>query len=690
MKERITFHLLMSALLGFSTTLPISAADIAPATEITDTARYDLNPVTVTGTGVHQRLKSTPVPVEVITSRELKSAGINGLQEALTMMVPSLTFSPTAMGSYLRMNGLTNSHVLILLNGRKLIGDISGNVDLGQIDINMIKRIEVLNGAASTLYGSDAVGGVINIITADASESSEFTTNSRFTRKGQFNEGLYMTLRAGKVGSVTGYNYSHSDGWQNSHFTESDGQLTETLSQLSIGYSSNNFTQKFTVDVSDRFSVYAEGSYYNRLMDRPVERPDITGGMKYNTFSESFSWGAGASYRIGEMGSVKFDYSGRRYGQWYKYMVATGDFAPGDYYKTKRQVFNDAELKGIFKFSECSNTVFGIDYRSETLDRPESDLNKGLGTFSVYGQHEQRMLDHLTLLAGVRFDTHQEIGTRLTPKIALLYSAGNFNTRATYAMGYRAPGIDELYYHMLKPMGSRHIITFGNRDLKAEDSDYASLNFEYRTARFSVAVTGYLNFVKNMVTSKSTKFSALSDAEQNALRTEFPEIDNIKTSTLTVKEYYNFSKATVRGVEASVNVHPNDDFTFGLNYNYAYGKGLNDDGSWQKLNRSVLHTATITANYSHSWNKYMLNINLNGRVQSKTYYPGDDEGDAPGYGVWNLTTRHTFKNFAKFTLTPGIGIDNIFNRRDMRPLNRNFALYSPGRSLVVSLSVVLK
>lgn len=86
----------------------------------------------------------------------------------------------------------------------------------------------------------------------------------------------------------------------------------------------------------------------------------------------------------------------------------------------------------------------------------------------------------------------------------------------------------------------------------------------------------------------------------------------------------------------------------------------------------------------------MLNINLNGRVQSKTYYPGDDEGDAPGYGVWNLTTRHTFKNFAKFTLTPGIGIDNIFNRRDMRPLNRNFALYSLGRSLVVSLSVVLK
>lgn len=689
MKKRITFHLLMSVMTGIFT-IPMSAADIAPASEITDMARYDLNPVTVTGTGVHQRLKSTPVPVEVITAGELKSAGINGLQEALTMMVPSLSFSPTAMGSYLRMNGLTNSHVLILLNGRKLIGDISGNVDLGQIDINMIKRVEVLNGAASTLYGSDAVGGVINIITTDADENSEFTTNSRFTRKGQFNEGLYMTLRAGKVGSVTGYNYSHSDGWQNSRYTEADGELTETLSQLSIGYTSNNFTQKFTVDASDRFTMYAEGSYYNRLMDRPAERKDIAGGMKYNTFSESFSWGAGGTYRLGDLGSLKFDYSGRRYGQWYKYMVATGDFVPGDYYKTKRQIFNDTELKGIFNFSESSNTVFGLDYRNETLDRPESDLNKGLGTFSAYGQHEQRLLDHFTVLAGLRFDSHQEIGSRLTPKVALMYHLGNFNTRTTYAMGYRAPGIDELYYHMLKPMGSRHIITFGNRDLKAEDSDYASLNLEYRSSRFTISVTGYMNFVKNMVTSKSTKFSALDTSEQDAFRVEFPEIDNIKTSTLTVKEYYNFSKATVKGIEASVNIHSHRDFTFGVNYSYAYGKGMNVDGSWQKLNRGVLHTATIAANYNHVWNRYALNINLNGRVQSKTYYPGDEEGNAPGYGIWNLTTRHTFTNFTKFILTPGIGIDNIFNRRDMRPLNSNFALYSPGRSVVVSLIVVLK
>ena len=231
-------------------------------------------------------------------------------------------------------------------------------------------------------------------------------------------------------------------------------------------------------------------------------------------------------------------------------MVSSGSFLPGDYYLTKRQKYHEAELKGIFNFTEESSTVFGLDLRHETLVRPESDLDKGLGTFSAYAQHEHRFLNHFTGIAGLRLDSYQEIGTRLTPKVALMYNTGNLNVRGTWAMGYRAPGIDELYYHMLKPMGSRHIITFGNPDLKAETSNYASVNAEWRTSRLSVSLTGYLNFVHHMVTSESTKFTVLSKEEQDALIAEFPEINDIKTSTLSVKEYYNFATAAGSGSTA--------------------------------------------------------------------------------------------------------------------------------------------
>ena len=130
--------------------------------------------------------------------------------------------------------------------------------------------------------------------------------------------------------------------------------------------------------------------------------------------------------------------------------------------------------------------------------------------------------------------------------------------------------------------------------------------------------------------------------------------------------------------------------TLAGNYTYAYGRGLNEGGEWQNIERSIRHTATITGNYTHSWSDYTLNLNLNGRLQSKVYYPGDADCNAPGYGIWNLNTRHTFDGFRNFVIEPGIGIDNIFNKKDNRPLNKNFALYSPGRSVVISLALRLK
>ncbi len=684
------YHKTLTALLIGALAQQANASSNPTAIQYTDSLGYDLNPVVVTGTGMHQRLKNTPVPVEVITAHEIEAAGVNGLQEALTMMVPSLSFSPNAMGSYLRMNGLTNSHVLVLVNGKKLVGDISGNIDLSQIDIHNIKRIEVLNGAASTLYGSDAVGGVINIILNNPTDDSQFNSDSRYTSKNRFDQSLNLSLNAGKVGSFTGYNYSHSDGWQNSNLTDDGDELVETLSQLSLGYTSNNLTQRFTYDHDERLSVYAEGTYYNKCLDRPVVRENITGGSKYNNFYESYTWGAGASYRLGGLGSLKFDYSGRTYGQYYKYMVESGDYLPGDYQKTKRQKYHEAELRGLFNFTDNSNTVIGADYRHETLIRPDSDLDKGLYTYSIYAQHEHRLWDHFTGIAGVRYDNHQSIGGRVTPKVALMYNIGDFNVRGTYAMGYRAPGIDEMYYHMLKPMGSRYTITFGNRDLRPETSNYASLNLEYRTSCFSAAVTGYVNFVKHMVTSASTKFNDMNTEQQDALRQEFPEIDDINTSRLSIKEYYNFNKANVKGFEINLSATPCRGLQLSANYTYAHGRGLNDDGSWQRLNRSVVHSGTFTANYFRTWGFYKLNVNLNSRMQSRTYYPGDADGNAPGYGLWNLTTRHTFSCFRNYTLTPGIGVDNIFNRRDNRPLNSNFALYSPGRSVVISLALNFK
>lgn len=187
-----------------------------------------------------------------------------------------------------------------------------------------------------------------------------------------------------------------------------------------------------------------------------------------------------------------------------------------------------------------------------------------------------------------------------------------------------------------------------------------------------------------------TCFDALNIKAQQQLKEEFPELADLSsTKNVNLKEYINFEKATVRGFEVSLSGNPFAGFTLNGNYTYAYARGKGEEG-WQNIQRSIRHTATISGNYAHSWGDYTMNLNLNGRLQSKCYYPGDADGDAPGYGIWNLNTRHSFDCFSSFFLEPGIGIDNIFNKRDMRPLTKNFTLYSPGRMLVVSLTLKLK
>ena len=653
----------------------------------------NMETVVVTGTRTPKLLKDVPIVTRVITADEIKKVDATHIGDLLQAELPGIEFSYSMDQQVsLNMQGFGGNAILFLVDGERLAGETLDNIDYNRLNMDNVERIEIVKGAASSLYGSDAIGGVINIITNEPKDVVAFSSNSSYTRKNQFSQGLNLDIAQGKIGSYTSYKYDHSDGWQNSHLTEDGEDIIETIAPLSLGYSSNNFSQKFTYDATDQLSFYANGGYYNRGLERPVEREDITGGSKYNTTYEGYNWGAGAKYKLSKRNVIQFDYSGNNYASRYKYLIENSGYLPGQYALTKLQKFHDAELKGIFGFTTNSTTVFGVDYRREVLRRPDSDLDKSVYTTSAYGQHEVKLWNHLTGVVGVRYDHHEQTGGRFTPKVAAMYNIGNFNVRATYAAGFRAPGIDELYYHMFKKtMGTRATISLGDENLDPERSNYYSINMEYRTNRFSASVTGYLNYVKNMVTSKSTKFDDLPEAEQNQLREEFPEIGDLSsTKNLSVKNYFNFEKATVKGFEVNLNGNLFPGFTLTGNYTYAYGRGLNEGGEWQNIERSIRHTATITGNYTHSWSDYTLNLNLNGRLQSKVYYPGDADGNAPGYGIWNLNTRHTFDGFRNFVIEPGIGIDNIFNKKDNRPLNKNFALYSPGRSVVISLALRLK
>ena len=652
---------------------------------------YNLNPVVVTGSGHHQRLKSTATPVHVLSSQEIREQGISTFDGALTRMMPQVSMAPNSMGSQLRLNGLGNKYILILINGQKLSGDISNNVDLNRINMSRVKRIEVLDGAASSLYGSDAIAGVINIITDQPTQQLiSVTSDTRVSGHGVFTESVGLDIFTKGFGSYTSYTHDQADSYQNNdleYVKGSDTETQQTIAPLFTGYRSDIIGQKFTYAPNQHLALNAGLDYSYKITNRPETRSDITGGTDYEMRYKGFRWSLGGIYKFTAKNSLQANFTVDRFRYGKEYDVATKTNAVGDYVQSKKQRMMDGELKAILGLVKDGTTIFGADWRKDYLTATSGDINEHVYSIAAYAQHEQKFLKDFTATVGLRLTHHETFKNHLTPKATLMYAPGNFRFRATYSAGFRAPGLDELYYHYFSVNRGKAQISFGNQDLKPEKSNYFSLNAEYRDDVIAVSVTGFLNRINDMVVKENVK---VTEASLAMLRTEFPEMTDDEAAKLEQYALYqNSDQGDVKGVQVNVSANLFRGFNLSGNYAYTYARTKSGD-EWSPLERSMRHAATIAANYHHSWGRYGLNVNLNGRLQSKTYYPGYE--DAPGFGIWNLHTTHTFDVAKWALLEPGIGVDNLFDKVDRRidSSTRKYALYSPGRMLVVSLKVKFK
>ena len=649
---------------------------------------YNLNPIVVTGSGHHQRLKSTATPVHVLSAQEISEQGITTFDEALTRMMPQASMAPNSMGTFLRLNGLGNKYILILINGQKLSGDISNNVDLNRINMARVKRIEILDGAASSLYGSDAIGGVINIITDQPTSSVCSVTNTtKVSGHGILTESINLDIYKNGFGSYTSFTHDRADSYQNNNLEfvkGSDTETQQTIAPFFTGYRSNIVGQKFTYAPNRHLALNAGMDYYYKITNRPETREDISGGTDYEMRYKGLRWNIGGIYKFTAKNSLQANFTVDRFRYGKEYDVATKKNAVGDYVQSKKQRTMEGEMKAILGLVEGSTTILGANYRKDYLTATSGDIHQHAYTLAAYAQHEHRLLRDLTATVGLRYTHHETFGNQFSPKAVLMYAPGNFRFRATYSQGFRAPGLDEIYYRYFSVNRGKAQIIFGNPDLKAERSHYVSLNAEYRSDLLAVSVTGFLNRINDMVVRQDIPVDGTSLA---MLRQEFPEMtDNQAGKLERYSRYQNSDLGDVKGLQMNVSANLFQGFNLSANYVYTYARTKSDD-EWVAMERSIRHAATIAANYHHSWGHYSLHVNLNGKLQSKTYYTTYE--DAPGFGVWNLHTVHTFDGLKRIILQPSIGVDNIFDRVDCRidSANRKYALYTPGRMLVVGLKV---
>ena len=427
--------------------------------------KYDTLPeVVVTATGTQHRLKDVPVQTEVVTRRELQQYGGRSLEEILGGLTASFAFSEDDMGSQMQMNGLGNSYILILVDGKRLHGDNGGQNDLGLIDPARIERIEIVKGASSALYGSDAIAGVINIITRKPAKGWLLENGTRGGSYGDLRQHNAVGLTFGRVQSFTNFHYRRSDGWQNTG-VEDPAQIGGRVITDSRNKTVNRnqlfqLSQRLTWQPAEGMEVYADGMWYHKRIFRPNGKYAVADVHGYDLSYDDAALSAGWAWHLKERHHLTADVSWNRHGYFYDYtsdegwLVETGDKANPYYiyYDGDRALQADqrrtmVQLKGVSELSGHHRMTVGYDFRHDWLKAPLRIDNRRATdwTQALYAQDEWNPLKRLNVTAGLRVDHNEQFGVHLTPKLSSMLSLGNYKLRASWALplcarhGRRAP-----------------------------------------------------------------------------------------------------------------------------------------------------------------------------------------------------------------------------------------------------------
>ena len=686
-----------------------------PDAVLTDSVRTEALPeVVVTGTGTEHLLRNAPVQTEIISRKMLDSYGGRSIEEILAGLTASFAFSEGDMGSQMQLGGLGNSYILILIDGKRIHGDVGGENDLGLIDPQNIERIEIVKGAQSALYGSDAMAGVVNIITKKvrgehSSAKDEGLQIDNSTRYGSYNDlrqhnGVALAL--GPVTSYTNFQLQHTDGWQNTAEEYTEAQvITDSRNKTVNAYTLWQVAERLIYTPRKDIELYADGTYYTKSIHRPQDgRHPSCDVYTYDLMYRNASASTGGRWKPNDTDVVTLDIDWNRHAYYYAYTDTTlsdgydplGNFTnyypyfPGQINLQSDQQRLMAHLKGVFALPSSMLSV-GAEYRYDYLNAP---MRTATGTAddwtaALYAQDEWNPLAWLNITAGLRLNENGGFGFRATPKVSTMLLLGDFRVRAGWSQGFKTPTTKELHYRYLHTMGSSTFFNLGNTELKAQGSTYVSAGVEYRGERLTASVTGYRNRLDNMIALVNVPLSEIPHDVTSAYTGD-------GSSAIVARKYMNMEDARTLGVDVNLSYTFAEGLTAGGNYSWLDTQAHEYDTQHDRLEEVVIDgTAHHKWNAYLIWNhrfhkKYKLGANLSTRGSSRRYY--QNNGDGAPFQLWRLNTTHDLGTAAShpFTYRIEAGVDNIFNYVDRTMHPYHLGTNSPGRTVYAALVVHFK
>ena len=629
--------LLTAAVLG-AMSVPAYAAESASNTNV----RTD--EIIVTASRTEQEIKETPSAVEVITRADIDKMGAENLVQALKLALGIDLQENTMVGNRSAIRGMNTNQTLILIDGRRVrtenTSETMNYYELQRVNMDDVERIEIVRGAVSSLYGSEALGGVINVIRKRPAEAQTSVTLDWTTR--QNNEGL--RLDSGKVGK-----WAFSTSFKRTGVRE---RGTDTISNI--------YGKKYFFNIDGRMDV-ARDKWLDVFFDYLKEDLDMKDSATQKTTYDHDRISTGAKYSGRDS---RGDYEMQVYYTYFDKNQRTRSRTNGSLHSFDDMTYNSLIFDGrrSMQIAKDHLLTVGGEYRKEdyestrirgskttTLEGVTNQLGDSSMDFAaLYVQDEWLASPRWTIIPSVRWDHSDVFGSEVTGKLGTTYKMSKgLRFKANVGTAYRAPTASELYFDWRHTPAARvnvHIV--GNPDLKPEKALNFDLGIEGERGKTFGKLTYFHNKVEDLI-------------NVNVVNTVIPGPP--PPTILSTGTYQNIDSATIQGVELEAKQDLGSGFALRGLYTYLDAQ---DDKTNTRLMGRARHKASLQLSYDdprHGWNATLWQDWISGYRYAEQVGRGRAARTVYKDAALALTNFVVTKKFNE-QFSAYLGIDNIFDK----------------------------
>ncbi len=605
-----------------------------------------LNELVVTAQTTPQLAKQSIYKVNSINSAQIAQRGAVSVNDVLGYEVNHFISNDNLLGSSVSIGGIGGQNVKVLVNGVPIMGRENGNIDLGQLSVNNIKRIEMIQGPMSVIYGSNALGGVINIITKTPQKKMAFGIRSYTESIGKYNFFGDMSLQRKKHQVQVSLSRNFFQGWTPEDSVDryqlwkpktqyaSDLQYNYENKKTKVNYYSSYLYEKITnkgVPIVNPYDGYAFDEYYK------TQRIINSLGLNY-VLSTKEQLSFSNSYSIYKRTKNRFR----------KDLVSLEQFEThgiGDQDTTR---FDDIDARGTLSSKRFKNmdVLLGYEYTYELgksyklADDEQSMSDIGVFASATY-THKK-----ISVQPSCRMTYSNRFNKATTPALHLKYDLNQrTQIRASYARGFRAPTLKEMY---LQFVDQNHTI-IGNPELKPEIGDHLEFGIEHQAklahATLSIGLNAYANAITNLIT--------LAIYNNHGVLRQYANIQEYQNGILNVQAKYASSR---------------------LKFNTAMGCILVNKS--ETLPQHVI--LEISPNLSYWFKSINTTFNFNYKFNSKQPVLTVDQQFLYTSAL-HIANASLQKSFFKKSLALQVGVKNLFNLQNT-PLSGAVDLQSGGHT----------